>query len=264
MTEPGEGKRIRRRIDHLGHIRERLQDLTGFDTLANELIQNAEDAGAGSVVFDVRGDALVVDNDALFTDCGRADDQSLDECPLRAEGQPSCDWHNLTEVAAGQKRDRAAAIGKFGIGFLAVYQLTDRPEIMSGRHWALEEDKAEEDRIYQCSGQDGCRSIPGTRILLPYARDPTAGLRQRLGVAAVSAAGIASLPEILARAAVSALIFLDSVSSIEIRRDGRPFRRIESLNGEGPGGIPMTVISGERVDETWYRLHGSFEDEGTP
>jgi len=261
VTEKNEGTRIRRRIDHLGHIRERLQDLTGFDTLANELIQNAEDAGAKTVTFDVRGNELVIENDASFTDCGRADDPTIEHCPFGDEDLPSCDWHNLTEVAAGQKRRRVNALGKFGIGFLAVYQLTDRPEIISGRHWALEEDKPEEARIFQCAGTDGCRSVEGTRIILPYARNPTGGLRQRLGVAAVSTADVAGLPDVLSRAAVSALVFLNSVEAVEVRREGRKYRRISALTGDGPGGLPMTIISGDGVDEAWYRLQGSFSSE---
>lgn len=41
VASRAEGRRIRRRINYIGHIREQLQDLSGFDSLANELIQNA-------------------------------------------------------------------------------------------------------------------------------------------------------------------------------------------------------------------------------
>ena len=100
------GRRIARKIDYVGHIRERLADLAGFDTLANELIQNAEDAGATALVFDIRDDELVVENNAVFTDCGHAHEADHEQCPRKKHGEPSCDWHNLRWIAAGQKRDR--------------------------------------------------------------------------------------------------------------------------------------------------------------
>ena len=46
--------------DLLGNIQQALAGLQGFDVMALELIQNADDAGAHRIVFDVRDDALIL------------------------------------------------------------------------------------------------------------------------------------------------------------------------------------------------------------
>ncbi len=54
----------------LGNIRSHLAGLQGYDVMALELIQNADDAKAESVVFDVTDQGLVVFNSGQFTYCG--------------------------------------------------------------------------------------------------------------------------------------------------------------------------------------------------
>ena len=75
-------------VDEIGTLANELGNLTGYDSLANELIQNADDAeDATSIVFDVRADALVVENDGEFSDCG---DELAPECPWFPERQTRC------------------------------------------------------------------------------------------------------------------------------------------------------------------------------
>jgi hypothetical protein len=259
LATEAKGRRIGRRIDYIGHIRERLQDLSGFDTLAHELIQNAEDAHATRITFDVRQDALVIQNDAAFTDCGRAHEDP--DCSWKKDGRPSCDWHNLTQIAAGQKRDRDDAIGKFGIGFIAVYQLTDRPEVISGRHWILEEDQPEADRIFECAGCAECSSVVGTKILLPYARDPDSTLRRGFSASAITDADLPGLSNSLAAAAPLALLFMNTLTSVEVLRAGKPFRRTNTLAETTGDGMPATLIDTDGRTQLWYLLSGSFAAE---
>ena len=65
--------RFRQRGFHyLGNLGSKLADLQGYATLAQELIQNADDVGnAGFLKFDIRNDALVVDNGGVFRSCGQ-------------------------------------------------------------------------------------------------------------------------------------------------------------------------------------------------
>ena len=44
----------------LGTIRSHLEGLQGYEVMALELVQNADDAAAGSIVFEFREDALYV------------------------------------------------------------------------------------------------------------------------------------------------------------------------------------------------------------
>jgi hypothetical protein len=252
--------RLRRSIDYLGNIRERLGDLAGFGTLANELIQNAEDARASSISFDVTDMALFVDNDAKFTDCGELETER--DCPWKKAGKPSCDWHNLTWIAAGQKRDREETIGKFGVGFLAAYQVTDHPEVMSGRHWELHEDRDENDEridVVCDGGCDRCRPVTGTRFVLKFATDPKSPMRKALGQEAVTWKELPALTAALAAAAPHALLFLRHIREIEVRRDGARILHVERLS-EVAGSATTVVLNGTDIDETWFVLEGDFKD----
>jgi sacsin len=98
-------------------------------SIASELIQNAEDANATCVSFTfdsakysfkdlpdremefVGQPALVVSNDALFSDS---------------------DFEAIIKIAQGKKKRDLTKIGRYGLGFLSVYHLTDVPCILSG------------------------------------------------------------------------------------------------------------------------------------
>ena len=77
-----------------------------------ELIQNAEDAGATDLTF------------TLFTD----------RLEVRHDGRDFtvADVRGICGVGKGTKGDDLTQIGKFGIGFKAVYAYTDNPRIHSG------------------------------------------------------------------------------------------------------------------------------------
>ena len=129
--------------DHLGSIKKDLGDLQGWRSLAAELIQNADDAGdATEMSFTVDQGALQVWNDGSFTRCPEL---GAHECPWQARGQPACDFHSFRNVAGGSKEDRSDATGAFGIGFTAVYQITDRPVLTSsGKRWTIDETATDE------------------------------------------------------------------------------------------------------------------------
>ncbi|GAB2496798.1 hypothetical protein GCM10027063_39850 [Promicromonospora xylanilytica] len=80
-----------------------------------ELLQNAEDAGAREVTFDLRSDGLRFEHDGtrLFN--------------LR-------DIESITGIGQSTKVDDHTSIGKFGVGFKAVYSYTQSPRIHSGEH----------------------------------------------------------------------------------------------------------------------------------
>ena len=107
-----------------------LNDYTDGFAVPKELIQNADDAGASEVIFiyderhnrdhmkylldenmrSCQGPALWVYNNAIFTDT---------------------DFQNISKLGSGSKANDYNKIGQFGLGFNAVYNLTDVPSIMS-------------------------------------------------------------------------------------------------------------------------------------
>src|SRR5690606_24023225 len=109
-----------------------LKGLQGFGVMALELIQNADDAKATRLSFDARDKALFVWNDAEFTSCGLEHGR----CPWEQNGDPEglvrpCNFHAISSMGSRSKVPAADQIGRFGIGFVSVYQITDAPVVRS-------------------------------------------------------------------------------------------------------------------------------------
>jgi hypothetical protein len=80
-----------------------------------ELLQNAEDALATTVEFTLTGDRLKVTHDG--------------KRPFTLK-----DIESITGIGKSTKKDDPTQIGKFGVGFKAVFAYTTRPEVRSGEH----------------------------------------------------------------------------------------------------------------------------------
>ncbi|KAK6165581.1 hypothetical protein SNE40_022484 [Patella caerulea] len=113
-----------------------LKDYTDGFTIPKEIIQNADDAGATTVklLYDERtvkeaqmclfnegmipcqGPAFWAYNDATFT---------------------KDDFINITRLAGATKKDDSMKIGRFGLGFNSVYNLTDVPSFLSGETYVI-------------------------------------------------------------------------------------------------------------------------------
>ncbi len=74
----------------LGNIRSHLTGLQGYDVMALELIQNADDARAEEIIFDITDRGLLVRNSGRFTYCG---DLRAHPCGFMASNNYSCDYH---------------------------------------------------------------------------------------------------------------------------------------------------------------------------
>jgi hypothetical protein len=103
IREYGQGTR------HLSFLGRLYTDRTHF---IFELLQNAEDAGASKVLFQLAEDRLEVLHD------GRLFNEQ--------------DVRGICGVGEGTKTEDLTQIGKFGIGFKSVYAYTTTPEIHSG------------------------------------------------------------------------------------------------------------------------------------
>lgn len=107
-----------------------------------EILQNAEDAGAGEVRFELFEDKLDVyhnGNDFCFEDI-----------------------KGVTGYATSKKKDNPKLIGKFGIGFKSVFAVTETPYIFSGEYNGIKI----EDRVIP-SVVNG-KQIDKTLISLPF------------------------------------------------------------------------------------------------
>jgi hypothetical protein len=254
MSEP---QYLSRDIDYLGDIGAKLRDLRGYATLAHELIQNADDAPeATTISFDVRYDALIVDNDGFFSDCGNVRNA---DCRWKDERKHLCDFHRFRRVASGDKREETDATGAFGTGFISVYQITDQPELISsGQHWIIREDQESSKRIQVCPGCDHCRApnLPRTRFILPWACNPDSVLRLAFRIEAISDQDANTFLGELTQSVPTAILFLKKIRQINILRDGQLVQRVERHSEKDN---LIIQVSG-REPERWRLLHGEFDD----
>jgi ribosomal protein S24E len=232
----------------LGNIRSHLAGLQGYDVMALELIQNADDAKAEEIVFDITDSGLLVRNSGLFTYCGDLDKP----CVSLAEGEYKCDYHRITDVGSGGKLSRGENIGRFGIGFVSTYQVTDHPEIRSsGIKLAL----------YPEQGQwfiEDFEEPNGTSFFLPWANDPSSAARLALGVSHVSPAHIDQLADDFQTVLRQSLLFLRYVQKAEVRRNGQLLLACDLDRSEGSDLIVSFRPSGEV--EHWHILRAEAAD----
>jgi len=115
-----------------------------------ELLQNAEDANAQKVQFILHDDYIEFEHDGkrLFSI------QDVDA---------------ITNIGRSTKRDDVTKIGKFGVGFKAVFVYTDTPEIKSGKFHFRILDMRVPDVVPKRDSLSGCSSADGkTQFHLPF------------------------------------------------------------------------------------------------
>jgi hypothetical protein len=249
----GEQKTLSRASDHLGNLANILKDLGGGGTLLHELTQNANDAEADRITFVASREELTVWNSAVFSDCRHQED--MKRCPWKVdEGRRSCDLHSFREVAGRHKADDARTTGAFGVGFTAVYQVTDHPEVLTaGRHLILDESRDENKRIVQCAG--GCsrdHASHGTTFFLPWVRQQTQ-LRRDLSAPPLTDADVARLIDELHDAAGAAMVFLDRTQVLSIESP----EQASKVGREQRGNRITITVNGDSSE--WLLLEGDAE-----
>ncbi|GAA0404089.1 hypothetical protein GCM10009541_54100 [Micromonospora gifhornensis] len=192
-----------------------------------ELLQNAEDAGARQVVFELRGDGLLVEHDGarLFD--------------LR-------DIESITSIGQSTKADDATSIGKFGVGFKAVFAYTQTPVIHSGRHSFAIRDLFVP-VVVAGSGRPGW-----TTFWFPFDRPDKPADRAAAEVA-----------HALRELSGATLLFLNNIMSIT-----------SSVFGDEPLRLARHAIDGNVIEiasahdmagpARWYRIAGAVEIDGRP
>src|SRR3546814_13429137 len=103
---------------------------------------------------------------ASFSTCGLSEPR----CPWESQGDSSglrraCNFHAISRMGSRNKIQVASQIGRFGIGFVSVYQITDSPVVRSGNtemrldpvqgQGVTRKNEAEQDRKSVVKGKDG-------------------------------------------------------------------------------------------------------------
>ena len=183
-----------------------------------ELIQNAEDAGATELAFELFADRL----------------------ELRHDGRPftEADVRGLCGVGKSGKSGDLTAIGKFGIGFKSVYAYTRSPRIHSGdEHFRIE---------------NYVRPFPvqppparsGTLFVFPFDHDTVPAA---VAAPEIAAALTAIRPRIL--------LFLRSIERLRVGGLGMQASVIERSVAGGHNPRRVTLFSRGRPAEEWLTWH---------
>jgi hypothetical protein len=153
-------------------------------------------------------------------------------------------------MASGDKRNRPGTTGAFGVGFTAVYQFTDRPELLSnGEHWFVDEMASEHERIKRARAPAGHE---GTTFRLPWALEKSP-FREAVRQEPVSRSVVASFREELISAVPLAMPFLKKLRRIEVwgSAGSRSFDRAH-------GGGRVSVRSDDGACLEWLLVDGDF------
>ena len=204
-----------------------------------ELIQNAEDAGATQLAFELFADRL----------------------ELRHDGRPftEADVRGVCGVGKSGKSGDLTAIGKFGIGFKSVYAYTKSPHIYSagayraGEHGAGEHGAGEHFRIENYVRPFPVEPLPllsaGTIFAFPFDHDTVPAA---VAAREIAAALTAIQPRIL--------LFLRSIGRVQVGGAGVPASVIERSVVAEPGSRRRVTLSrGGRRSEEWLAWHRQVE-----
>jgi hypothetical protein len=194
-----------------------------------ELIQNAEDAGATELAFEMFGDRL----------------------ELRHDGRPftGADVRGVCGVGKSAKSGDLTAIGKFGIGFKSVYAYTRSPRVHSGdEHFRIE------NYVRPFAVEPPAVPSAGTLFVFPFDHDTVP--------AAVAAREIAAA---LAALQPRILLFLRSIARLRVAGAGVPASVLERSVAAGPGAQRRVTLSRNgRVGEEWLAWHRQALDQAPP
>ncbi len=197
-----------------------------------ELIQNAEDAGATDLTFTLFADRLEV----------RHDGRDFTIADVRA----------ICGVGQGTKADDLTQIGKFGIGFKAVYAYTESPRIHSGAENFLIEKYVRPYSVDPLGEPEA-----GTVFVFPFDRPevPTAVAVQEIS-AALGNIGVETLLFLrnIDRVSSCGLVTADVVLERTSAARAHSGRRVSLSGGQALG----------RGDEEWFVWERQLEALGRP
>jgi hypothetical protein len=195
-----------------------------------ELIQNAEDAGATELTFELFEDRLEV----------------------RHDGRPftEADVRGVCGVGQSAKPGDLTQIGQFGIGFKSVYAYTDSPHVYSsGEHFRIE------NYVRPFSADPLAQPLPGTLFVFPFDHD---------GVSAATAA--AEIAAALNQIEPATLLFLRNIERVRTRGvqvAGSVLERAAAGRTGSSRHVTLTQGPG-RSSEEWFVWHRQLEDSGHP
>lgn len=191
-----------------------------------ELLQNAEDAFATTVEFTLQADRLTVTHDGTR--------------PFSI-----ADIESITSIDQSTKKDDPTQIGKFGVGFKAVFAYTTRPEIRSGAHsFAI-------DDLFVPTAIDGTAPPNRTTFTFPFDREDKPVETARSEVER----GLSALDE-------KTVLFLNQISTITYELPDGTVGIVERRTVDSRVVAIKRSTGDNFVDSHWLKLMGNASVDG--
>ncbi len=239
-------RKVKIGVSTIGFVASELTTLRGYDVMALELLQNADDSDATFLEFHLSDEELVVKNNSLFISCS---DRAGVSCFGR-DGDPEelCDWHRFREIASGNKSSKN--IGRFGVGFVSVYQVTDHPSVSCDGTTLKIVDLRKGDAEF-----DDVEIHPGTVFRLPWAFDPSSDVRLGVKCEALKVDDLDQIAQDIADSVSQSLLFLRHVTKVSVFRNSRLIvsGEIEVISENEK----RVTLGPERRVERWFTAKGS-------
>ena len=194
-----------------------------------ELIQNAEDAGATELTFELFEDRLEVKHDGRpFTEA---------------------DVRGICGVGRSGKSGDLTKIGKFGIGFKSVYAYTRNPRVYSSdEHFRIE------NYVRPSSADPPDEPVPGTLFVFPFDHDTVS-----------AAMAVAEISSALTEIEPATLLFLRNIECVRIRGAAIAGSVLERTTvGRTSSSRHVTLAKGRGRGEEWFVWHRQLEELGHP
>jgi hypothetical protein len=177
-------------FDFLKMLSQKIGDLTGFVLMCRELIQNADDEDCKWINFTFTSNSLVVENPSIFSEE---------------------DFAQIIKIGSEGKIDDVTKTGRFGVGFVSVYQICDQPVIISNGT-KLIFDPANQ-KVLKDNGNK--EDNGGTRVELKWARNQSS-IREGLKQSLITDDNITKFEDDLKSSLVESLLFLKNIRKIRI------------------------------------------------
>lgn len=232
--------------DTIGAIKSYLASLQGFDIMALELIQNADDAKAEKLSFDITDSGLVLWNSAPFSYCGDFESK----CGFEQQDKKTCDFHSIIKIASGAKLKDSENIGRFGVGFVSSYQICDHPEIESAGL------KVKLNPLDANADVDESDHVKETQFYFPWAKDSASATRVELGASPLTDDDIKRIGSDFKKVLKRSLLFLKNIKEVVLKKNGTKLLRcrIERKPDE-----TIITYSPQKKTEKWHIIHCDAE-----
>lgn len=195
----------------LGSIATNLTQLKTWDQTIKELVQNADDANATEISFDVNDTGLIVTNNQRLTYCNFPKD-SYRHCDFKSQTKNDyCDAHAIKTLSSQNKKKNSETTGKFGIGFVSIFLFTDQPTISSGNLRMT---------FLPAQGTVPVKIVPekqqGTVLTLPWALNPDSPVRLGLEKPAIQLNQIPGIVSEIIQSCVRSFLFVKNLKEIRV------------------------------------------------